>query len=145
MKKSLIIFCMLLFSMILIIGCTEVDTISDVDIDLTELSATLMEAEYQRIISNAEDNIGKTIKTYGTYRTLIIDEAGNYAHFIVIVAGDDCCWLGFEFIRDGDYVFPNDYPAQNSRILITGTLDSYFIYGSSYVYIAVDDFNIVKD
>ena len=123
-------------------GCTEDETISEVDIDLTELSMTMIEAEYQRIITNAEDNIGKTIRTYGSYRTLIIDNAGNYLHFIVVVPGDECCWLGFEFIRDGDYNFPDDYPAQNSAILITGTLDKYTDSGSSFLFIAVDDLSV---
>ena len=104
-------------------ACGREPSNSDFDIDLAELSLTVIQAEYQRIVSNPDDYIGKTIRVYGSYQSFIANDTGNIVHYIIIVPGDVCCQLGFEFIRTANYKFPEDYPKQNSMILINGTLE----------------------
>jgi len=146
MKRILFASLITLSVVISLFGCSNSSDVGDVDvdIDLSELSMTMMQAEYQRIFSNAEEHIGKTIKVYGSYYTMQIDNAGNIAHFVIVIPGDACCQLGFEFKRDDGSVFPDDYPVQNSMILITGTLDVYEQFGASYIYIDVDEFTIAN-
>jgi len=141
MKKCFLLICLCVFIGIFITGCSGDTVRSDVDIDLTELSITMMQAEFNRIISDSDDYIGKTIRAGGTLRTMLIDNAGNYAHYIVVIPGDDCCWSGFEFKRDESYNFPRDYPRQDASIVISGTLSRYRESGVTYLYIAVDEFS----
>ena len=145
MKKHLLFVCALLCMSFLLFACDRDESNNDVDIDLSELSLTLVQAEHQRIVSNPNDYIGKTIKVYGSFRTFIVDNAGNLAHFIIIVPGDDCCQIGFEFRRNGEYKFPDDYPAQNSMLLISGTLDKSTTFGTSSLFIDVIDFTALRN
>jgi len=146
MKKYLIIIYFIFLAILLITGCeSDKKSESDVDIDLSELSMTMIQAEYSRIISNADEYSGKSIKIYGSYYTLLYNDPGKRFHYIVIIPGDECCQTGMEFRRDGDHVFPDDYPSQNAMIQITGTLQKDLEIGSLYLYIAVDDFEIISE
>jgi len=144
MKKLLFLIFLTTLISIYAIGCANDINERDVDIDLSELSMTMIQAEYQKIISNPEDYMGKTIKVYGSYYILPLDNAGNIAHYVIIVQGDECCQMGFEFKRDGNYVYPEDYPSQNSMIQITGTLDKHEQFGAVYIYIDVDELTIIS-
>jgi len=146
MKNFLILVFPIIAFVLLLTGCSndvnDNDVDIDVDIDLSSLSQTIIQAEYQRIVANADDNIGKSIMLLGTYQSVFIEGDGDYAHFIIIVQGDECCQMGFEFKRKGDYSFPDDYPEQNTVILITGVLDTLERFGSTYLYVDVDDFSV---
>ena len=107
--------------------------------DLTGLSQTLVEAQYEHILANSADFLGKTIRVIGTYFPLYMAQYDTTYHYVIIVFGDECCQLGFEFKRDGDYVVPDDYPAMNTLIEVTGVLDRYEERGISYLYIAVTE------
>jgi len=145
MKKYIVLLCLILFTALLVTGCANDESENDVDIDLSELSMTMIQAEYARILSNADDYVGKTIKAYGAYYTLLFSNSGTRFHYIIIVPGDECCQMGFEFRRGDDYDFPDDYPSQNAMILITGTLLKDEEIGASYLYIAVDDFLVISE
>jgi len=143
MKKCVITVCFIFIAVMAVAGCAGQSENTDkapVDIDLTELSMTMIQAEYERIVSSPDENIGKTISVYGSLLTYIYDADYKLAHFVIIVQGDECCQMGFEFKIDGDYEFPDDYPQQNSMIKITGTLNIHEIFGTEYLYIAVDEY-----
>ena len=124
-------------------GCSDVSDERETDIDLTNLSQTVMQAEYQRILSNAESYVGQSIKLQGTYLPMIHD-INNVSHYIIIIQGDDCCQMGFEFKRSDDHIFPDDYPVRNSLIRLTGVLETYKAQGSSFLIVSVDDFTVIK-
>jgi len=144
MKKLLFLLFLIILINIHVIGCVSDVEKRDVDIDLSELSMTMIQAEYQRIISNSEDYMGKTIKVYGSYYILPLDNAGNIAHYVIVVSGDECCQMGFEFKRDSSYIYPDDYPSQNTMIQVTGTLDKHEQFGASYIYIDADKFTVIS-
>jgi hypothetical protein len=142
MNKFLFLLCIVLFAALLLTGCTNDVIDNDIDIDLSNLSMTMIQSEYVRILSNPADYSGKTIRAYGTYFSLRFGNPPNRFHYIIIVPGDECCQMGFEFKRDGEYVYPDDYPAQNTMIQITGTLYRDEAIG---IYIAVDDFLVIGE
>jgi hypothetical protein len=143
MKRCFVLLFFCLFTALLITGCTEDAHESDVDIDWSELSLTMIEAEYTRILSNANDYSDKTIRANGLYYTLEFGNPANRFHYIIVIPGDECCWMGLEFRRDDEYSFPADYPSQNAIIQITGTLRKNEEIGPSYLYIAVDDLLVI--
>lgn len=142
MKIILKVVCFIIITVTFLTGCAKEPDTNGVDLDLSGLSITMVQAEYERIISNADDYIGKTIKVFGSFRTYLTDDAGGIAYYVIIIPGDDCCQMGFEFKRDGNYTFPDDYPAQNSMILISGTLDRHEVFNSLSLYISVDEFTV---
>jgi len=146
MKRYLILLCALLFLSVSAANCSN-DTgseASEVDLDLTGLSQTLVEAQFENILSNSEEFLGKTIRVIGTYFPLYMAEYDTTYHYVIIVYGDECCQLGFEFKRDGDYAVPDDYPALNEPIEVIGVLGRYEEWGTSYLYLAVKELILIN-
>ena len=110
-----------------------------IDIDLTELSATMVYAEVNSIMTNPDDYIGKTIKMKGPYYTSFFDETNLYYHYVIIEDATACCAQGLEFIWNGEHAYPDDYPNEESRIEVAGVFGSYDELGKTYYYLAVDD------
>ncbi|MCL2200375.1 MAG: hypothetical protein FWB75_00285 [Oscillospiraceae bacterium] len=121
---------------------SETTSAANVDIDLTELSTTMMQARFHHILSNAEDYLGQTIRVRGQYHNMPFGD--EYLHFVMIIPGDECCRMGFEFMRAGDYVYPDDFPAQYGALEIKGVLTRGFdgTFGN-FLYLAVDDVFII--
>ena len=142
MKKFLLLLLIVLFACLSAAGCTT-DKDSDVDVDLTALSTTVAQAEFQNILSNVEDYLGKTVKVSGQYYSLFVERTGNYYHYVITVPGDECCMMGFEYKLSGDFTYPDDYPAQDTMIEVTGTFERYEESGSSYLHIAADDMKVL--
>jgi len=110
-----------------------------VDIDLTELSATVLSAELTNIIINGGDYLGKTIRVSGFYNYLFYDELNTYYHFVITKDGDACCQEGLEFKWNGDHVFPDDYPSVRVPIEVDGVLSICEERNMRFYYLAVDD------
>ena len=43
-----------------------------------------------------------------------------------------CCAQGIEFVLNDGYRFPDDYPKEDSEIIVTGVFDTYMEDGSMY-------------
>ena len=114
-----------------------------VDVDLTVLTATMLSAEINNIYANGEDFMGKTIRVSGTYGYIPSEELGIQYHYVVTLQGDSCCQEGFEFLWNGDHVFPYDYPQVGTPIEVDGVFGTYEEYGYYYYYLAIDDIFIL--
>ena len=145
MKKFLFLLLIVFLVSLLASGCSNDKGSDDVDVDLTALSKTVAQAEFQNILSNADDYLGKTIKVNGQYYSLFVDRTGNYHHFVIVVPGDECCMMGFEFKLSGDHVYPDDYPAQNVMIEVTGTFERYNENGNSNLHLADSDMTVLGE
>ena len=146
MKKLSIALCFAFFFGMVVIGCTNGAGETDedgVDVNLSRLSMTMMQAEFLRILNDSDSFLGKTIRVTGTYDSIIYSR-DNVSHYVIVIPGDECCQMGFEFRRAGDYVFPDDYPEQNATIELTGTLDRYETVGMSFLYIDVIEFSVLN-
>ena len=112
---------------------------SEVDVDLTALSSTMVYAEVYNIMTNPDDYFGKTIKVSGPYAALYYDKTGLFYHYVVIEDATLCCQNGLEFIWNGEHAFPDDYPDERTQIEITGMFGSYKEFGQDCYYLDVDD------
>ncbi|MDR0221261.1 MAG: hypothetical protein LBI54_07660 [Lachnospiraceae bacterium] len=110
-----------------------------VDVDLTEMSSTMVYAEVYNITNNPANYIGKTIRMSGPYQSSYYDETGLYYHYVVVEDAAACCAQGLEFIWNGEHAFPEDYPQLQAKIEVTGVFGSYDELGITYYYLAVDD------
>ena len=105
----------------------DIPAYTTIDVDLTEMSSTLVYSEVLNIMTNPSAYIGKTIKMNGiadvytdpatgiTYRTCIIQDATA------------CCAQGIEFeLGDGSSVSAGD------QVTVTGVFDTYM--EGQYIY-----------
>ena len=96
-----------------------------VDIDLTELSSTLVYSEVYNMMSVPEEYIGKTVRMEGDFYTYYAENQNQYYFACIIRDATACCAQGIEFVLAGDYVYPNDYPEEGSFVRVTGVFDTY--------------------
>jgi hypothetical protein len=110
-----------------------------VDVDLTEMSSTMVYAEVYNITNNPDKYMGKTIRMSGPYQASYYDETGLYYHYVIVEDAAACCAQGLEFIWNGEHTFPDDYPLAQAKIEVTGVFGSYEELGITYYYLAVDN------
>nr|MCR4991454.1 hypothetical protein [Lachnospiraceae bacterium] len=96
-----------------------------VDIDLTELSSTLIYSEVYNMMMTPEDYIGKTIRMDGDFYTFYDEGLKQYFFACVIQDATACCAQGIEFVLAGEYTYPDDYPEEGSYIKVAGVFDTY--------------------
>ena len=103
---------------------------SDVDVDLTVLSSTMVYAEVLNMMTEPNAYDGKTVKMHGRFGAsygyrpdgTINEDVLIFA--CIIADATACCSQGIEFVLSGAYTFPEDYPELDSEITVTGTFTS---------------------
>ena len=103
-----------------------------VDVDLTVLSSTMVYSEvYNMLYFYPEDYYGKTVKMTGLFNVYQwVDENGvvddmPVAYACIISDAMACCAEGVEFVLEGDYTYPDDYPELGTEITVIGEFQSY--------------------
>ena len=99
--------------------------ISDVDLDLTQLSKTMVYAEVYNIMVEPESYVGKTIRMNGDYYIYTDDTTGQQYYYCIIRDATACCAQGIEFVLTDDYKFPEDYPEEGAFVTVSGRFDTY--------------------
>lgn len=95
---------------------------ANIDLDLTELSSTMVYSEVYNIMSAPEEYIGKTIKMHGIFTQT--EYNGTTYYNLVIADATACCQQGIEFILT-DASFPDEYPTIGYETTIVGTFETY--------------------
>lgn len=101
------------------------NTSGGIDVDLTELSSTMVYGEVYNMMSIPEKYVGKTVKMSGYYNASYYEATKQYYHFVIISDATDCCAQGLEFMWTGEHTYPEDYPQNDTQIEITGVFESY--------------------
>ena len=101
---------------------TETAPVSDgVDIDLTQMNATMVYAEVSNIMYMPDDYIGKIIRMNGMAVSSTDPETGIIYHAIIIRDATACCASGLDYIlSDGQ-----EYPPDESDATVTGEFELY--------------------
>ena len=116
----------------------EADSVvQSVDVDLTQLSSTMVYGEVFAITDAPELYIGKTIRLSGEYYSTYYDVTDKNYHFVVIADASACCQQGIEFLLPDTYAYPQDYPKNGDELEISGVFKSYEEEGNTYYYIEV--------
>ncbi len=105
---------------------------SDLDIDLTIMSGTMVYSEVYNMMSAPEDYIGKRIRMSGLFDVYYDEDSGIYYYACIIQDATACCAQGIEFELEGDYSYPEDYPEIGSEICVEGVFDYYWDGGYAY-------------
>ena len=103
-----------------------------VDVDLTVLSSTMVYSEvYNMLYFYPEDYYGKNVKMTGQFNVYQwVDESGivadmPVAYACIISDATACCAERVEFVLEGDYTYPDDYPELGTEITVIGEFQSY--------------------
>ena len=100
----------------------------DVDVDLTQLSSTMVFAEVYHIMVEPKDYMGKRIRISGISTVYEDQKAGKSYYSCVVLDATACCAQGIEFkLRDGGH-----YPENDEEITVQGTFDTYEDGGYQY-------------
>ena len=102
-----------------------------VDVDLTVLSSTMVYSEvYNMLYYDQESYYGKTVKANGIFAIyqMVVDgvtQPDPVAYACIIADATACCAEGMEFVLEGDYTYPDDYPELGAEITVIGEFQSY--------------------
>ena len=102
-----------------------------VEVDLTVLSSTMVYSEvYNMLYYDQESYYGKTVKANGIFAIyqMVVDgvtQPAPVAYACIIADATACCAEGMEFVLEGDYTYPDDYPELGAEITVIGEFQSY--------------------
>ena len=122
----------------LTVAPTQTAAPETVDVDLTQLSSTMVYPEVYAMVYEPEQYLGKTIKMRGLFATQEYDGTRLYA--CIVQDATACCAQGLEFELSGEHVYPEDYPEPGMEITVIGTFDTYTEdagNGNYYVYLVL--------
>lgn len=106
---------------------TEQSTISPTnqkaDLDLTELSKTVVYSEVYNMLITPSDYIGKTIKMKGNFNQYSDETTGKTYNSVIIPDAAACCQQGLEFELNDDSALADT--EVGSEITVIGSFDTY--------------------
>ena len=111
---------------------SENPAVADVEIDLTQLSSTMVYSEVYNMMMTPDDFIGKTVRMEGFFAMQHDDATGNDYYACIIQDATACCSQGIEFIPPADMKYPDDFPELDSIITVSGVFDTYEEDGYKY-------------
>ena len=97
----------------------------DAECDLTKLGSTMVYSEVSNMMTTPENYLGKTVKASGLFDVYTDVNTGNLYYACIIKDATACCANGLEFVLDGDFSYPDDYPEVNTPITIGGVFETY--------------------
>ena len=104
----------------------------DIDVDLSQLSGTMVYSEVFNMMSNPQDYVGKTIRMVGDFN--VYEDATHNRNYYTCRIADAtaCCVEGVEFLWKGEHKYPEDYPEPGDIIWVQGTFNTYDEDGYEY-------------
>lgn len=99
------------------------------------------------MLSAPENYIGKKVKMSGQFAIYQPAESDGQAsteqiYFACLIAdATACCQQGIEFVLNGDYKFPDDYPELGTEITVTGEFQTYMEDGYRYCHLINAEFS----
>lgn len=109
-------------------GCGA-ESSSDVDIDLTRMSATMVYSEVFDMTYKPKEYAGKTIRMNGIFSAAFDEEKQDIRYACIIQDATQCCAQGVEFELAE---IPEEYPQGGSYVTVAGVYDSYELNGEPY-------------
>ena len=106
-----------------------------IDYDLTKMNSDMVYATVYQMMMDPEQYVGKVCKIDGLYYAGQDENTGNYYHYCIITDALACCAQGLEFVwGDGSHKYPDEYPADQTPVIVQGTFETYQEPGDDTVY-----------
>lgn len=98
----------------------------DIDIDLTQMSSTMVFSQVYNITMTPEDYQGKVIKMKGQFLSDLDTGTDTRYYACLILDATACCAEGLGFVPKDGYLYPEDFPEPDGEITVTGTFDYFW-------------------
>lgn len=98
----------------------------DIDIDLTQMSSTMVFSQVYNITMTPEDYQGKVIKMKGQFLSDLDTGTDKRYYACLILDATACCAEGLGFVPKDGYLYPEDFPEPDGEITVTGTFDYFW-------------------
>ena len=113
---------------------------TNIDFDLTKMSATMIYAEVFNMLIEPEKYENKRLKMKGLF-TIYNEGTNDEVYSVIVPDATACCQQGIEFF----YNFENTKPAQNADIIVTGIFKVHTMQnGITYNYINAESITLVN-
>lgn len=123
--KKMFSFVLVCLVVCLFAACGNEGQTQDIDVDLTKLSSTMVYSEVYNMLTSPDPYLGKTVRMKGQFATYEDPQSGAVYFACVIDDATACCSQGLEFVLEGEYTYPNDYPSLGTEISVTGEFQTY--------------------
>ncbi|MBR0091552.1 MAG: hypothetical protein IJP92_07625 [Lachnospiraceae bacterium] len=101
-------------------------TTDGIDVDLTTMNSNMVYAEVSNMVYFPDEYVGKKIRMDGSFvLAYSMAEEDAYYYACLIEDATACCAQGIEFVREGDFSYPEDYPEVGEPITVTGIFELY--------------------
>ena len=101
-----------------------------IQVDLTKLNSNMVYSEVYNMYNTPSNYKNKIVRMQGGFA--VSEYEGKRYYACLISDATACCSQGIEFVLDGDYQYPADYPEVNQTITVTGVFDIYYEGDSMY-------------
>lgn len=91
-----------------------------VDVDMTNLSSTMLYSEVFNMVIMPEEYENKVLKIKGNFAVYVNKESGEKYFSVIIPDATACCQQGIEFVWVGNHHYPEDFPKIGQEITVTG-------------------------
>ena len=122
---------------------TEIETVQEnsrVDYDLTEMDSDMVYVMVYQLMIDPDQYIGKTFRIAGSFRAIYSDQTQKWYSYCLVQDALACCAQGVEFVwGDGTHIYPDEYPLEDTRIVVEGTFETYQEEGSDSLYSRLAD------
>lgn len=125
-------------------GASPVPLHNPPHMDLSDMSYTMAYAQVYSMVMAPKRHQGETLKIKGSYYGFQTQE-GQDVHLILIIDEAGCCEVGMEFRITGNLAWPQDYPPNNSIILLTGLMDIIHHGDNPYPLLVANEIQVVKE
>ncbi len=98
---------------------------AQVDVDLTQMSSTMVYSEVSNMVSEPKEYLGQTIKMEGTFALYHDDNTGKDYYACIIEDATACCSQGIEFELSEEYKNPGSYMTEGDTVTVVGEFDQY--------------------
>ena len=104
---------------------------ASVDVDLTQLSSTMVYSEVYNIMMAPEDYVGKIIRMNGECVSAYYEPTDATYYSIIIQDATACCAQGIEYVLGDGQAYPED----GGEATVTGRFESYDENGTTWYHL----------
>ena len=127
---------------------TDMQTVEEgdigIDYDLTQMNSDMVYATIYQLMVEPDSYVGSTIRIRGNYYAMWYEPTQKYYHYVLVQDAMACCAQGIEFVwEDGSHAYPEEYPADDAIVEVTGIFETYREPGDSYLYCRLKDASMV--
>lgn len=106
-----------------------------VDYDLAEMSSDMVYATVYQMMAAPQQYEGKTFRINGNFYASYYENTNKYYYYCIVQDAASCCAQGLEFVwEDGNHVYPDEYPEENTEVIVEGTFETYREDGDKNLY-----------